>query len=102
MRGDDAMYLSKRKVAEMESYRRKTNFLNFLEGLAFGTLVGLIAGMLFAPQSGNDSRLQLKSQAEDAYNKAKTTVKEKLPAKCETIEDEESFIEEFIEDDEED
>lgn len=93
--------MSKKKIAQLERYRRKTNFLNFLEGLAFGTLVGLIAGLLFAPQTGSDSRFKLRLQAEDAYNKAKTTIKEKIPVKSEIIEDEESFVSEFIEEESE-
>ncbi|MCQ4504575.1 YtxH domain-containing protein, partial [Vibrio parahaemolyticus] len=32
---------------------------NFLKGIVFGTTVGAISGLLFAPRSGNETRKKL-------------------------------------------
>lgn len=39
---------------------------NFLKGLVFGSLVGGSAGLLFAPQSGNDTRRKLQQNLDEA------------------------------------
>ncbi|OTP06801.1 hypothetical protein A5844_002473 [Enterococcus sp. 10A9_DIV0425] len=39
---------------------------NFLKGIAFGAATGTIAGLLFAPRSGNQTREKLISELEEA------------------------------------
>lgn len=39
---------------------------NFLKGIAFGTTVGAISGLLFAPRSGNETRKKLIAELEEA------------------------------------
>lgn len=55
----------------------------FTEGLILGALVGSIAGLLFAPQSGEETRKklkQLKEENQDLIDETKETT-EKLIAK---------------------
>lgn len=44
--------------------------LNFLAGLGVGALVGAVAALLLAPQSGKDTREDIKAAADDLRNKA--------------------------------
>lgn len=44
--------------------------LNFLAGLGVGALVGAVAALLLAPQSGKDTRDDIKSVADDMREKA--------------------------------
>lgn len=46
----------KRKFEELERLRKVSNARNFTEGLIIGASVGLLAGILFAPKKGKDSR----------------------------------------------
>ncbi|EOH92612.1 YtxH domain-containing protein [Enterococcus villorum] len=39
---------------------------NFLKGIVFGTTVGAISGLLFAPRSGNETRKKLITELEEA------------------------------------
>ncbi|MBF8808574.1 MAG: YtxH domain-containing protein [Enterococcus lacertideformus] len=39
---------------------------NFLKGIIFGTTVGAISGLLFAPRSGNETRKKLIAELEEA------------------------------------
>jgi gas vesicle protein len=44
--------------------------LNFLAGLGVGALVGAVAALLLAPQSGKDTREDIKAAADDLRVKA--------------------------------
>ena len=50
---------------------------NFFAGLLVGTVIGLAVGLLFAPQSGRETRDMLKQKAAVAKEKA-TEVKERV------------------------
>ena len=39
---------------------------NFLKGLVFGSAVGAVGGLLFAPRSGNDTRQKLIDELDEA------------------------------------
>lgn len=58
---------------------------SFVKGMAVGTIVGAVSGVLFAPKSGKETRKvlqkkaeELKGQAEAEYNKIKSVVDKKL------------------------
>lgn len=44
---------------------------NFITGLILGAVIGLAAGMLYAPQPGSETRELLKEKAEKVKEKAK-------------------------------
>ncbi|MGB3367427.1 MAG: YtxH domain-containing protein [Acidaminobacteraceae bacterium] len=46
----------KQKFEELERLRKVSNARNFTEGLIIGAAVGIVAGLLFAPNKGKDSR----------------------------------------------
>ncbi len=50
------MFNSPRKqLEELERYRKKTNALNFVEGVLVGGLIGVGIGLLLAPQAGRET-----------------------------------------------
>ncbi len=58
---------------------------SFMKGLLFGTVAGVVAGILLAPKSGEETRedikklaVDLKERAEDAYMSAKKEVEKKV------------------------
>ncbi len=62
---------------------KETN--SFLKGLAFGAIAGAVAGILFAPKSGAETRKDiqdlagnLKDKAVDMYSEARTKVEKKV------------------------
>ena len=61
------------------------NAESFMKGLLFGTVAGVVAGILLAPKSGEETRedikklaVDLKERAEDAYMSAKKEVEKKV------------------------
>jgi gas vesicle protein len=61
------------------------NAESFMKGLLFGTVAGVVAGILLAPKSGAETREdikklaeELKDKAEDAYAKARREVERKI------------------------
>jgi gas vesicle protein len=44
---------------------------DLLKGFVAGSLVGLVAGLLFAPKSGKELREDIKNESDDLLNKAK-------------------------------
>jgi len=63
----------------------KDNSESFFKGLLFGTALGAIAGILFAPKSGEETRedikklaVDIKDKAEDLYNDARREVEKKV------------------------
>lgn len=46
----------KQKFEELERLRKVSNARNFTEGLIIGAAFGIVAGLLFAPNKGKDSR----------------------------------------------
>lgn len=61
---------------------KETN--SFLKGLAFGAVVGAVAGVLLAPKSGEETRkdiqklaVNLKEKATDVYSEARMKVEKK-------------------------
>ena len=62
-----------------------SNAESFVKGLLFGTVAGVVAGILLAPKSGAETREdikklaeELKEKAEDAYSKARREVERKI------------------------
>lgn len=58
---------------------------DFFKGLVFGTVIGVVAGVLLAPQSGEETRKEIKKfaletadEAELQYRKAKRLVRRKI------------------------
>jgi gas vesicle protein len=61
---------------------------NFFTGLLVGTVIGIAVGLLFAPQSGTETREMLKqkaavakekaAEAKERFKKASTDIKSKL------------------------
>ena len=49
----------------------KDNVGGFGTGLLVGLIMGAIAGFLFAPRSGRETREQVKDKAADLFGKAK-------------------------------
>ena len=56
----------------------------FIGGFAIGAIVGGIAGLLLAPQSGEETRDMLKEKGKDLSGKAKDAVSE-IQTKAEAI-----------------
>ena len=56
----------------------------FLAGVAVGTAIGAIAGILLAPQSGEETREQLGKMASDLAEKTDETVKD-IKKKADTL-----------------
>lgn len=76
----------KRQLEELERYRRKTNALNFAEGILVGGLIGFGIGLLMAPQAGRETLYLIEEKTKDALEKGKN----KMPFKgcCDSEEDE--------------
>lgn len=53
-----------------------SNFGAFAVGLFTGTLLGGIAALLFAPQSGEETRQFIQDKSQEAYEKAGKTIEE--------------------------
>ncbi|MCD4753731.1 MAG: YtxH domain-containing protein [Anaerolineaceae bacterium] len=53
-----------------------SNFGAFAVGLFTGALLGGIAALLFAPQSGEETRQLIQEKSQDAYEKAGKTMEE--------------------------
>jgi gas vesicle protein len=53
------------------------SLMRFLEGFVLGGLVGAAAAILLAPFSGEDLRLQIKSEAERIQAEVKTAASER-------------------------
>ena len=58
--------------------------LNFLAGLGVGALVGAIAALLLAPQSGKDTREDIKAAADDLRAKADKVISD-LPVSSDEL-----------------
>ena len=56
----------------------------FIAGFIVVGLVGAVAGVLLAPQSGEETREKIKESSKKAYDKASSTVKE-IQEKAESI-----------------
>ena len=48
--------LHKSRFEEMERMRKRSNVLKFTEGVIIGTALGVVAGILLAPDRGEDTR----------------------------------------------
>ena len=59
---------------------------NFFTGMLIGTVIGLAVGLLFAPQSGQETREMLRQKAAVAKEKA-AEVKEKVRKTSSDIKD---------------
>lgn len=55
---------------------RNDTLLNLLAGVGIGALVGAAAALLLAPQSGQDTRTQIRGTADDVLVKVRDTVEE--------------------------
>lgn len=63
----------------------KNKSLMFGMGLLAGVVGGLIAGVLYAPKSGEESRRQIKDAACELYEKNSPTIKEAKKQALENI-----------------
>ncbi len=68
------MFSFRNRYEEMESYRRKTNFIRFLEGLLIGNLIGIIVGLLLAPKSGKETAADISNEAQKWIQKGKGAI----------------------------
>lgn len=55
---------------------RNDTLLNLLAGVGIGALVGAAAALLLAPQSGHETRTQIRGTADDVLVKVRDTVEE--------------------------
>ena len=55
---------------------RNDTLLNLLAGVGIGALVGAAAALLLAPQSGHETRTQIRGTADDVLVKLRDTVEE--------------------------
>jgi gas vesicle protein len=55
---------------------RNDTLLNLLAGVGIGALVGAAAALLLAPQSGHETRTQIRDTADDLLVKLRDTVEE--------------------------
>jgi gas vesicle protein len=55
---------------------RNDTLLNLLAGVGIGALVGAAAALLLAPQSGQETRTQIRGPADDVLVKLRDTVEE--------------------------
>jgi len=55
---------------------RNETLLNLLAGIGIGALVGAAAALLLAPQSGHETRSQLRGTADDVLVKLRDTVED--------------------------
>lgn len=62
----------RRQMEELENYRRKTNAISFIEGVALGGLVGLVAGLLLAPNAGDETMMLIGENTKHVLNKGKS------------------------------
>jgi gas vesicle protein len=54
--------------------RSSDSVLSLLAGIGLGALVGAMAALLLAPQSGADTRSQIRETADDALGKLRASV----------------------------
>lgn len=57
-------------------YARRTAGINFAVGVATGAAVGAVLGLLFAPQSGKETREDIKEKTDEVVTKVKDTATE--------------------------
>jgi len=55
---------------------RNDTLLNLLAGIGIGALVGAAAALLLAPQSGEDTRTQIRGTADELLVKVRDTVED--------------------------
>ena len=61
---------------------------SFLGGLALGAVVGVVVGLLLAPQSGQETREMIKNKAGEIVEKVKkvpTEIKENIKSRVESM-----------------
>lgn len=63
--------IHKSKLEELERLRRASNAKRFGEGLLIGAAVGIIAGVLLAPDKGEDSRNRILAEVKKIGDKTK-------------------------------
>ncbi len=64
-------YNHKHRIAEMEKEKRRSNTMNFLEGLVIGSALGVLAGILLAPRSGKETLDEWSDEAKRLYEMGK-------------------------------
>lgn len=62
----------RRQLEELELYRKKTNAINFVEGVLVGGLIGVGIGLLLAPQAGRETMYLIEEKTKDALEKGKS------------------------------
>ena len=72
---------------EREKQQRKESARKVLSGLAIGSVVGGIAGILYAPKAGKDTRQEIAGKIKDTAAATKEKVKETVQEVKEQVED---------------
>lgn len=90
---------SKRQFVELENYRKKTNAINFAEGVLIGSLVGIGIGLLLAPRSGKETMDSIEEKTKEVFEKSVNTLSFKncCKKKKNELESENVIIEDFEE-----
>ena len=72
---------------EREKQRRKESALRVLSGLAIGSLIGGIAGVLFAPKAGKETRQEIAEKVKETAAATREKVKETVDEVKEKVEE---------------
>ena len=72
---------------ERERQQRKESALKVLSGLAIGTLIGGIAGVLFAPKAGKETQQEIAEKVKDAADATREKVNETVHEVKEKVEE---------------
>jgi gas vesicle protein len=71
--------------------------MKFFFGFLSGVIVGAVAGMLFAPSSGEELRGQIRTEADAAWKKAEAEWQKQLEALNVTVDEMRGEMNAFIE-----
>ena len=72
---------------EREKQQRKESARKVLSGLAIGSVVGGLAGILYAPKAGKETRQEIAGEIKDTAAATKEKVKETVQEVKEQVED---------------
>jgi len=72
---------------EREKQQRKEAALKVLSGLAIGSLIGVIAGVLFAPKAGKETRQEIAEKVKETAAATSEKVKETMHEVKEKVEE---------------
>lgn len=84
-------------ISEILKYRRRKRYLEDAVNVTLGALVGVAAGVLFAPQSGEETRAQIAQQSKEAALKAKDVAEDLTDAVGEKYSEFQDYSKDLIE-----